>query len=129
VIVNCAVYEDGRRRDGDLDLEDAGEAAKGADGFVWLGVVEPSTREFEAIAAEFDLHELAVEDAINAHQRPKVELYGDTLLVVLKTVRYVGGSSAVRTCSATASAWSSTRSSTTSSTFTRRPRRSSPKSE
>jgi magnesium transporter len=90
VIVNCAVYEDGRRRDGDLDLEDAGEAAKGADGFVWLGVVEPSAREFEAIATEFDLHELAVEDAINAHQRPKVELYGDTLLVVLKTVQYVG---------------------------------------
>jgi hypothetical protein len=90
VIVNCAVYEDGRRRDGVLDLEDAGEAAKGADGFVWLGVVEPSAREFEAIATEFDLHELAVEDAINAHQRPKVELYGDTLLVVLKTVQYVG---------------------------------------
>jgi magnesium transporter len=75
---------------GTSDLEDAGEAAKGADGFVWLGVVEPSTREFEAIATEFDLHELAVEDAINAHQRPKVELYGDTLLVVLKTVRYAG---------------------------------------
>jgi magnesium transporter len=90
VIVNCAVYEDGRRRDGDLALEDAGEAAKGADGFVWLGVLEPSAQEFEAIATEFDLHELAVEDAINAHQRPKVELYGDTLLVVVKTVGYVG---------------------------------------
>ena len=46
--------------------------------------------EFDAVRREFDLHELAVEDAIVAHQRPKVERYGDTLLVVLKTVRYTG---------------------------------------
>lgn len=90
MIVNCAVYEGGRRREGELALEDAGRAAKSPGGFVWLGVLEPSPREFEAIASEFDLHELAVEDAINAHQRPKVEFYGDTLLVVVKTVHYVG---------------------------------------
>jgi magnesium transporter len=89
VIVNCAVYERGRRRDGDLALEQAGEAAKGEDAFVWLGVHEPSAEEFKEIASEFDLHELAVEDAVNAHQRPKVELYGDTMLVVVKTARYV----------------------------------------
>ena len=52
-------------------------------------MLEPSAEEFEAIAREFDLHELAVEDAIKAHQRPKVELYGDTLFVVVKTARYV----------------------------------------
>jgi len=89
VIVNCAVYEKGQRRDGDLALENAGKAARGADAFVWLGLFEPTAEEFETIASEFDLHELAVEDAINAHQRPKVELYGDTLLVVVKTTRYV----------------------------------------
>jgi magnesium transporter len=70
-------------------MERAGEAA-GEDGtFVWLGVVEPTEDEFKAIAAEFDLHELAVEDAVRAHQRPKVEEYGDTIHVVLKTARYV----------------------------------------
>ncbi|HYJ22885.1 MAG TPA: magnesium and cobalt transport protein CorA [Solirubrobacterales bacterium] len=90
MIVNCAVYEKGKRRDGDLPLEDAGRAAQDGEGFVWLGVLEPSAEEFKAIAAEFDLHELAVEDAVNAHQRPKVELYGDTLLVVVKTAHYVG---------------------------------------
>jgi magnesium transporter len=52
-------------------------------------VYEPSEQEFDAVRREFDLHELAVEDAVDAHQRPKVERYGDTLLVVLKTVRYV----------------------------------------
>jgi magnesium transporter len=85
VIVDCAVYEQGRRREGRLPLEDAHEAAQEEDTFVWIGLVEPSAEEFESVRREFDLHELAVEDAIEAHQRPKVELYGDTLLVVLKT--------------------------------------------
>ena len=89
MIVNCAVYDRGCRREGDLPLEQAGEAARGPDTFVWLGVAEPSAEEFHAIATEFDLHELAVEDAINAHQLPKVEMYGDTMLVVVKTARYV----------------------------------------
>jgi magnesium transporter len=89
VIVNCAVYEHGQRRDGDLPLERAGKAARDEGAFVWLGVHEPTAEEFEAIAGEFDLHELAVEDAVKAHQRPKVELYGDTLLVVVKTAHYV----------------------------------------
>jgi magnesium transporter len=85
VIVDCAVYEQGRRREGRLPLEDAHEAAQEEDTFVWIGLFEPTADEFEAVRREFDLHELAVEDAIEAHQRPKVELYGDTLLVVLKT--------------------------------------------
>jgi magnesium transporter len=89
VIVDSAVYEDGRRRAGDLPLDQAGAACRREGAFVWLGVVEPSAEEFEAIASEFDLHELAVEDAIKAHQRPKLEVYGDSLLVVLKTARYV----------------------------------------
>jgi magnesium transporter len=89
MIVDCAVYEDGCRCAGDLPLAEAGEAAHRDGSFVWLGVYEPHEEEFDAVRREFDLHELAVEDAVNAHQRPKVERYGDTLLVVLKTVRYV----------------------------------------
>jgi magnesium transporter len=88
MIVDCAVYEHGRRRSGDLTLEQARAARHEEDAFVWLGVVEPPAKEFEEIAREFDLHELAVEDAVKAHQRPKVELYGDTLLIVVKTVSH-----------------------------------------
>jgi magnesium transporter len=89
VIVNCAAYEHGLRCEGELALDDAGQTARGEEAFVWLGVLEPSAKEFESIATEFDLHELAVEDAIKAHQRPKVELFGDTLFVVVKTAHYV----------------------------------------
>jgi magnesium transporter len=88
VIVDCATYKDGHRQTGDLDIKGAGKAAEEHGAFVWLGVFEPVAEEFEAIASEFRLHELAVEDAIKAHQRPKVELYGDTLLVVVKTAHY-----------------------------------------
>jgi magnesium transporter len=89
MIVKCSAYEEGLRCGDDLALDEAGAAAKGAGAFVWLGVREPSAEEFEEIAREFDLHELAVEDAVKAHQRPKVEVYGDTLFVVVKTARYV----------------------------------------
>jgi len=90
VIVDCAVYQEGLRRAGKLPLADAGEAAQRDGAFVWIGVYEPSAEEFDNVAREFDLHELAVEDAIRAHQRPKLETYGDTLFLVLKTVRFTG---------------------------------------
>jgi len=89
MIVDCAAYEGGRRREGELSMERAGEAAGEEGTFVWLGVVEPSEEEFKAVAAEFGLHELAVEDAVRAHQRPKVEAYGETIHVVVKPARYV----------------------------------------
>jgi magnesium transporter len=89
MIVDCAAYEGGRRREGELSMERAGEAAGEEGTFVWLGVVEPSEEEFQAVAAEFGLHELAVEDAVRAHQRPKVEAYGETIHVVVKPARYV----------------------------------------
>jgi magnesium transporter len=89
VIVDCAVYEAGQRREGNLALEDAYEAARARDAFVWIGLFEPTAEEFESVRREFDLHELAVEDAIRAHQRPKLEVYGDSLFVVLKTVRWI----------------------------------------
>jgi magnesium transporter len=88
MIVDCAVYKDGKRRAGDLTLEQAKES-RGDRALVWIGLYEPSEDEFDAIKREFALHELAVEDAIHAHQRPKLEVYGETLFVVLKTARYV----------------------------------------
>jgi magnesium transporter len=97
MIIDCAIYEDGERRAGDLDVADAARAA-GDDttSFVWLGVHEPSAEEFDAVAREFELHELAVEDAIEAHERPKLEVYGETLFVVLKTVRYIDSEEVIR---------------------------------
>jgi magnesium transporter len=95
MIVDCAVYEDGCRRDGNLDLDEAFEAAQAENSFVWIGLYEPSEEEFAAVAREFALHPLAVEDAINAHQRPKIETYGDTLFIVLKTARYVDPSEVI----------------------------------
>jgi magnesium transporter len=89
VIVDAAVYEDGRRLPGKVDLAEAGAACRRPGTFVWVGVAEPTEEEFSEIAEVFDLHELAVEDAVHAHQRPKLEVYGDSLLVVLKTARYV----------------------------------------
>ncbi len=88
MIVDCALYEHGKRRPGELALSDAFEAAHAQDAFVWIGLHEPTVDEFEAVRAEFGLHELAVEDAVTAHQRPKLETYGDSLFVVLKPARY-----------------------------------------
>ena len=88
MIVDCAVYENGKRRAGELSLDQVRGASRADDAFVWLGVAEPAAEEFEQIAHEFDLHELAVEDAIKAQQRPKVELFGDTLLIVVKTITH-----------------------------------------
>ncbi|MDQ3644015.1 MAG: magnesium/cobalt transporter CorA [Actinomycetota bacterium] len=89
MIVDCAVYEQGRRLNGDLALPEAFKKCRGDEEFVWLGMHEPSQEEFNSVQREFHLHELAVEDAINAHQRPKLEVFSDTLFVVLKTARYV----------------------------------------
>jgi magnesium transporter len=88
VLVDCAVYEQGRRRSGRLALEDAYEAGRRDGSFAWIGLYEPTEDEFESVRREFDLHELAVEDAIKAHQRPKLEVYGDSLFLVLKTARW-----------------------------------------
>ncbi|MGI8597465.1 MAG: magnesium/cobalt transporter CorA [Thermoleophilaceae bacterium] len=88
MIVDCAVYEDGRRRQGDLALDDAYEAGREDGAFVWIGLHEPSEEEFDSVAREFNLHELAVEDAIKAQQRPKLEVYGDSLFMVLAPACY-----------------------------------------
>ena len=90
MIVDCSVYDCGVRRDGDLPLEKALETTRASpDAFVWIGLHEPTEQEFSAVAAEFELHPLAVEDAVHAHQRPKLETYGSTIFIVLKAARYV----------------------------------------
>ena len=89
MIVDCAVYEEGRRRDGAMPVHEAMEACREPGAFTWIGLYEPTEEEFDSIRREFDLHELAVEDAIHAHQRPKIEVYGDMVFIVLKTARYV----------------------------------------
>ena len=89
MIVDCAVYEAGHRLEGSLALGDAYEASQRRNAFVWIGLYEPNEDEFDAVRREFDLHDLAVEDAIKAHQRPKLEVYGESLFLVLKTARYL----------------------------------------
>jgi magnesium transporter len=89
VIIDCAVYSEGVRRPGTLDLADALQAARSSDdSFAWIGLYEPTEQEFDAVAREFKLHPLAVEDAVHAHQRPKLERYGDCVFFVVKTARY-----------------------------------------
>jgi magnesium transporter len=89
VIVDAAVYENGLRQPGELTLDDVSAACHRENAFVWLGLYEPTEEEFDAVRREFELHELAVEDAVSAHQRPKLEVYDDSVFVVLKTARYV----------------------------------------
>ncbi|MFJ7180614.1 magnesium and cobalt transport protein CorA [Streptomyces massasporeus] len=89
-VVNCVTYREGVRTRERGDLVDTVEGVrKSREGFVWLGLHEPTDQEFAGIAELFDLHPLAVEDAIEAHQRPKLERYGETLFAVFKTVCYV----------------------------------------
>ena len=94
VVVDCAVYCDGARLEGDYGPAAALERVRelerdGAKPFVWIGLHEPDDQQMQSIAGVFELHPLAVEDAVHAHQRPKAERYDDTLFMVLKTVNYV----------------------------------------
>ena len=89
MIVDCAQYRDGVRQDvGPLDVRTAAERAGSGDGFVWLGLHAPDEAELKEVERAFGLHELAVEDAFQAHQRPKLEEYDGSYFVVLKTARY-----------------------------------------
>jgi magnesium transporter len=89
VIVDCALYHHGVREVSPEDFSDALDIARAqGSSFMWVGLHDPTAQELAKVAAEFSLHALAVEDALKAHQRPKVEEYADSLFVVLKTVRY-----------------------------------------
>lgn len=89
-VVDCGVYVGGTRLPGRWTHADAvAEVRKRGEGFVWIGLFEPDQEQIQGIAETFGLHVLAVEDAVCAHQRPKLERYDETLFMVLKTVRYV----------------------------------------
>jgi magnesium transporter len=92
-VVDNAIYVDGRRKLAPSSLHTAFDALRTCpdDGrsFAWIGMLRPGRDEIDAVADEFGLHELAVEDTVNAHQRPKLERYGDTTFVVLRPARYV----------------------------------------
>lgn len=90
-VVDCAVYRDGCREEQQLSPAEALRIVRSGGGgdFVWIGLHEPTEQEFSGIAQEYGLHPLAVEDAIQAHQRPKLERYDDSVFTVFKTIHYV----------------------------------------
>ena len=91
VIIDCAIYRNGKREDTSHDvasLENALASLTNKNDFIWIGAFEPSAAELAEIAGPLRLHPLAVEDAVEAHQRPKVERYEDHLFMSIKTVRY-----------------------------------------
>ena len=89
MIVDCAHYKDGKRQhEGPMDLEEAARCVEGEGEFVWLGIHEPTPGDLQRLRQLFGLHELAVEDAERAHERPKVEDYDESFFVVLKTAHY-----------------------------------------
>ena len=89
MIVDNAIYVDGHRTAEPGTLSETYEAVRERRGVAWIGLYRPTEEEFSSVAGEFGLHELAVEDATEAHQRPKLERYGETLFVVLKPARYL----------------------------------------
>jgi len=92
-VVDNAIYIDGNRAIVPDSLDQTFEALhscpSGGQNFAWIGMLRPDEEEIRAVAKEFSLHSLAVEDTVNAHQRPKLEQYGDVLFVVLRPARYV----------------------------------------
>jgi magnesium transporter len=97
VIVDQAVYRDGHRMPcGDLSDELA-QLRQLDKGFIWIGLKDPTPDEFALVNDELKLHPLAVEDAVKGNQRPKLDVYDDTIFVVLKTLRYIEATSDVET--------------------------------
>jgi magnesium transporter len=88
-LVSNAVYVNGVRTADPRTLDETYEVLRDRQGMAWIGLYRPDVEEIRSVAREFELHELAVEDAIAAHQRPKVERYGSTLFTVLRPARYV----------------------------------------
>jgi magnesium transporter len=89
VIVDRAIYREGKRTPAPDSLAELNSACRGGEGIAWIGLYRPDAEEFAHLAREFELHELAVEDAVHAHQRAKIERYGDTLFLVLRPARYI----------------------------------------
>jgi magnesium transporter len=85
MLISCVAYQDGRKI-ADIPIEDISEYVSRPDCFVWVALFEPSNEELDEMAGEFNLHELAVDDARHGHQRPKIEEYGNSLFAVLHTI-------------------------------------------
>ena len=97
MIVDQAIYRDGRRH-GCGDLSDELDALRaGAEGFLWIGLKDPTDAEFDLVNEELHLHPLAVEDAVKGNQRAKIEQYESSIFVVLKTLRYIEATSDIET--------------------------------
>ena len=90
MLINCVVYENGRKL-ADIDVEDIGTWLQRPGCFVWVALRDATDDELRRMQQQFDLHELAVEDARHGHQRPKVEEYGDMVFVVMHLLDYEGG--------------------------------------
>jgi magnesium transporter len=90
MLVNCVAYQDGKKL-ADISKDEISEYVGRPDCFVWVALYEATNEEIEEMRLEFGLHPLAVEDASHSHQRPKIEEYGNSLFVVLKTVEVKGG--------------------------------------
>jgi magnesium transporter len=88
-IIDNAVYVNGVRTAEPDSLDQTYEVMRDRGGVAWIGMYRPTREEIQSVAAEFSLHPLAVEDALNGHQRPKIERYGTTLFVVLRPARYL----------------------------------------
>jgi magnesium transporter len=85
-VINCAAYCEGKRV-ANVEVNNVRNELQHKDRFVWIGLHEPSTEMLRKIQQEFALHDLAIEDAHRAHQRPKIEAYHDTLFIVLRTAQ------------------------------------------
>jgi magnesium transporter len=90
MVIACAAYEGGRRV-ADLEIDQLDDFEAGPGQFLWIGLHEPDDALLQRLQRRFGLHELAVEDARNAHQRPKLEVYGDALFLVLQTAQLKDG--------------------------------------
>jgi len=88
MLINCVAYQNGKKL-GDISIEDISDYVTRPECFVWVALFEPSVAELDEMAAEFELHPLAVDDAKSGHQRPKIEEYDDSLFVVLHTLEPV----------------------------------------
>ena len=85
-VINCAAYSKGRRVS-NIPISEVSEVLKQSDRFVWIGLHEPDEELLQQVQQEFGLHDLAIEDAHRAHQRPKLETYEDSLFIVLRTAQ------------------------------------------
>ena len=90
MLINCVAYQNGRKL-GDIPVAEISEIIARPDCFVWVGLADATPEELEQMRVEFNLHELAVEDALVGHQRPKIEEYGDSLFAVMRPVELLDG--------------------------------------